>query len=588
MEAQVAAGVTLLVALSVGSALVATTRLVTNQSLARASTDVDAARVVFHQLLQTRATSAAALIQLVTALPVFRAHLTDMRLLHDGATMLAMADDYRLQLRAGFCVVTDGRGHPVAASGWPDDRAFPARLDEAISVAVDGQARADIVVSDDRLFLVVAEPARFAEEILGTMTIGFALDDAMAQELARLLHAEVSFAIGEELGATSLRAAARPEFRALLARGDLLADGVGGRLHPLDGSRYMSGMFPLSLEQSAAAPAQVVLLRDWRQTEQLLATMQWQFAQAGLAIFAVALGAALVFSRRTTRPIREIARVAAEITAGKRTSRAALSGSAEIVATAAAFNEMSTELVSAYEGAMAASRAKSEFLANISHELRTPMNGIIGMTILALDTEPTVEQEEYLNIVKQSAESLLVIITDLLDFSQIESRKIALQTIEFSAREMMTTLVERFDGPASEKGLALRTEIDAEIPARIVGDGARLRQILDNLIGNAIKFTPAGHILIAIRRGDGSSPRVRLHFSVTDTGIGIPLEKRASIFEAFTQADGSTTRRFGGTGLGLTISSALVRLMGGRLGVDSEPGTGSTFHFALDFPTPPA
>ena len=150
---------------------------------------------------------------------------------------------------------------------------------------------------------------------------------------------------------------------------------------------------------------------------------------------------------------------------------------------------------------------------------------------------------------------------------------------------MLATLLEPLDRRAADKGLALRTEIDAGVPARIIGDGGRLRQILDNLIGNAIKFTPRGHILVAIRRGDARRALdVRLHFSVTDTGIGIPPEKRASIFEAFTQADGSTTRRFGGTGLGLTISSTLVTLMGGRLSVESEPGAGSTFHFALDFP----
>jgi hypothetical protein len=163
MEAHVAAGIALLVALSVGSVLVATTRLVTNQSMARAAADVDAARVMFRQLLKTRAQSAAAMTQLVTTLPVFRAHLTDARLARDGATMLAMASDYRSQLGADFCVVTDARGHALATSGWPDQRELPVELRAAVAVAIGGRSRADILAVDDRVFLMVAEPARFAE-----------------------------------------------------------------------------------------------------------------------------------------------------------------------------------------------------------------------------------------------------------------------------------------------------------------------------------------------------------------------------------------------------------------------------------------
>jgi signal transduction histidine kinase len=586
MEAHVAAGVALLVALSVGSALVATTRLVTTQSIARTAADVDAARVVFHQLLQARAASAAALIQLVTTLPVFRAHLTDVRLVRDRATMLAMADDYRVQLHADFCVVTDARGRASANAGWLAGQTLPAGVRTIIAVALKGQSRADILAVDDRLFLVVGEPAQFAEETLGSMIIGFRLDDVMAKDLARLVQAEVGFAIGGHLSATSLPDSAKNELAATLGRGDLFNRRVAGRPQSIGGMRYMSALFPLSLDDAVPSAAQVILLRDWRPTEQFLATMQRHFAETGIIIFAVAVAAALVFSRRTTRPIREIARVAAEITAGRRTSRAPLTGSAEVVATAAAFNEMSTELVSAYEGAMAASRAKSEFLANISHELRTPMNGIIGMTILALDTDPTAEQRQYLQIVKDSAGSLLAIINDVLDFSEIESHKVEIELAAFSPRELLAELLEPLGKRVTEKGLVLRHEIDAGVPARLLGDRGRLRQVLDHLVNNAIKFTPRGHVLIAIRRGALSSPDVRLDFSVADTGIGIQPEQRASIFEAFTQADGSTTRPFGGTGLGLTIAATLVTLMGGRLSVESEPAKGSTFHFALDFPVP--
>jgi signal transduction histidine kinase len=583
MEAHVAVGVTLLVGLSLVAVLVATTRLITDQSIGRANADVDTARGVLHQLLQTRAGSATALIKLVTTLPVFRAHLTDVRLARDGPTIAAMADDYRVQLHADFAMVTDAAGRPIATPGWPPGQALPPQLLATVAAALAAGSHAVILPAADRLFLVVAEPCLFAAETIGSMTVGYALDDRFASELAMILQSDVSFVLGDRLTGTSMRGAAKIELAAMLERGALDADGIAAQRQSLGGARYTSGTFPLSLDDAVRSTARVVLLRDWHHTEQLLATMRRHLAETSGAIFAVALAAGLAFSRRTMRPIREIARVAAAITAGNRSSRVAVAGSAEIVATAAAFNKMSSELVGAYEGAMAASRAKSQFLANISHELRTPMNGIIGMTLLALDSEPADEQREYLQVVKESADLLLIVINDVLDFATIESGSLALESVEFAPRQLLETLMAPLQARAVEKGLGLRCEFGAGVPARIVGDAPRLRQILDNLIGNAIKFTPHGDIVVAICGAPCQPPQVRLDFSVTDTGIGIPQTKQATIFEAFTQGDGSPTRRFGGTGLGLTISSTLVALMGGRLRVKSAPGVGSRFHFTVDF-----
>jgi len=291
-----------------------------------------------------------------------------------------------------------------------------------------------------------------------------------------------------------------------------------------------------------------------------------------------------VLQRRAAE--RKLARLNEELEAKVRDRTASLIKTNELLSKEIEMRKLAeAELTAAMQAAEAANMAKSAFLANMSHEIRTPMNAVIGMTELARQTILTAEQREYLDLVKASADSLLTIINDILDFSKIEAGKLEIEEIPFRLRDSVQEVTKMFALDARSKGLDLECRVESGIPEELLGDPVRTRQILINLLGNALKFTERGSVdvEVTLERDAGDARGAMCRFAVRDTGVGIPAEKQAAIFAAFSQADSSTTRIHGGTGLGLTISSRLVEMMGGRIWVDSVPGKGSTFYFTLRF-----
>jgi signal transduction histidine kinase len=596
VRTHIALGTAAIVAVSLATTLLVGGRLITSRALSTATDDLNAARVAFYHLIDARAEAAAARVELITMLPVFRAHLTDPRLLRDAPTMEALADEYRRQLNAAWVVVANGAGAVTGESGWRATAANDDVLRGAIARALEERPARGVAVVNGRLNIVVSQPALFDREVLGAMAVGYAVDDTVATELAKVIHSDIGLEANGVLSASSLGGGRRQLVASELAGFDQTKPARVTRpgTSTSDALDAVVGVFPAVPDGSAPlANSRLILLQDFTPTQAMLNDLRFRLESAGVLVFGFAIVGAWVFGARVERPFADVAEGAAHVAAGHWGKRVPVRGRGEAASMASAFNAMGTELERSYaslqersealdtarHAAEQASRAKSSFIANMSHELRTPINAIIGYSELMEEVAQEHRDVQYLEDLRQvigAARHLSSLVNAVLDLSKIEAGRMLVGVTHFDGGHLVAHAVESMRAVARGRGNTL-TVTGAETLGDMYSDETKVRQIVLNLLSNACKFTSAGSVDVRVSRTDDD----QVVLQVADTGIGMSTTQMSRLFEDFTQGDESIARRFGGTGLGLAISRRLCTLLGGTIEVSSREGVGSVFTVRL-------
>ena len=588
LEARVITSVIVLVALSLAAILIATTRVVTVRSLDRMAGDLNAAQMAFHRLVSERAEFASAQSALVTALPVFRAHLTDTRLAQDVATLEAMADHYRQQLKATFAIVGDRDGRWVAASGWPAGTKPSSDVTAVVEQATAGQPARRFVATTDGLFLVVSEPAGFADEVLGTLTVGYALDDELASSFAHVTGGEINFVAGERLYASSLDAAERTALAAALVQEEWGTRTGVGSVRQVGANEYAFAAFPLTLDANGDTQTRLILLENWASVQGFLDQLRWRLLATGAVIFVVALGMGVFFSRRLARPLEDLATAAQDIAGGNWTRQLPVRGNTEAAVMAQAVNTMTTGLRHWYEEAKARDdqlrqaqkvEALGRLAGGVAHDFNNFLTAIKGYGELLLESfDADDKRRTKVDGILKAADTSAGLTRQLLAFSR--KRVVAVQVLSVGRLLADTQkLLKRLIG----EDIDLRTSVAPEVGS-IKADPHQIEQVLLNLVVNARDAMPRGGTIdveltdtslgeeeaAALKLGAGRYAKL----TVRDTGCGMTPEVKARIFEPFF-----TTKQEGaGTGLGLAVVFSIIEQAGGAVAVETELNRGTAFH----------
>ena len=591
LEGRVVVGVAFVACLSVTAVLLATLGVVRTNARAQAADALEATRQAFYQLTEDRAGFAAAQLRLIASLPVFRAHMTDAQLLSDPATLDAMANEYRRALDSSFLVVTDPNGVWIADTGWPSGTRPSTALTGAIDGARDGESRQVVLPVANRLYLMVTEPARFATEVLGTLTVGYRLDDAVAGDLARTTNSEVSFLWQGRITATSLARVERDRLAEMLTREDAFAE--LGTVRSIGRAQYIGGLYPLEATGSINESGALVLLEDWAPTQLFLDQIRTRIVWLGGLVVLCALGGGLVLSRRLSRPLREVAAAAQAVAAGDWDRRVPAYGGDEAAAMATAFNEMTDTLTHWHAEARHREselrqaqkmEAIGQLAGGVAHDFNNMLTAIHGYADLLLMDLPATDDPRRENVrqILRSIESAGSLTRQLLAFSR--KQVLAPRTITLSSVvEGMEKMLRRLIGENIE--LTVQTHPDLW---PVKADPGQIEQVIMNLAVNARDAMPdGGHLSISLENVNLDqfmstatcrlAPGAYVRLRVRDTGVGMDPETQARVFEPFF----TTKEQERGTGLGLAMVDGIVEQSGGAITVESHSSWGTVFSVLL-------